>query len=524
MSFTYVGSINDNLICCICRATFIDPCTTRTCSHTFCRECITTALSVSPTCPVDRSPLTVEDLILADPVVRNLVNELLVECPNKAAGCRDTPQRQLLDAHLRGSCEYMKAEDTTEDVGSNVVSKETLEAHLDEGQPSAESSAVRCSLCQERVPRSSLSSHIPACQDTVVSCTHASNGCSWEGRRSDLSGTHIPSCPYESIKGFFAIHEQKVSSLKAENDVLKHKVEQLEGLVRVLTRESGILKEALGPWYRAGSSGSVPSSSFQSYNDQILRPNAGYATSTTPANARYPDQASPFDVEYPDQMDSLASYFPRLEEDEQYASPQTSTDYQLDRRIQPPVLYLPRSLHPQSAYHVPHSGPSSSHQPQPPSHPSLLPLPTATITTSTSTSTPTLAPGPPPSAITPTSPIAPLNLSGNLFGALTSLHNSLTTLSSSVDSLARQHEVHIATEAMRNTEELRSLRTVLHGLRMQVHSIMMDRNAQMAGRPGGEGQASGPEINDPRDGPWIPPFPIPRFPHSSVSPGPVTKL
>ena len=35
---------------------------------------------------------------------------------------------------------------------------------------------------------------------------------------------------------------------------------------------------------------------------------------------------------------------------------------------------------------------------------------------------------------------------------------------------------------MRTAEELRSLRVVIHGLRMQVHSIMMDRNAQVGER------------------------------------------
>ena len=51
---------------------FVEPLTTRACSHTFCRECITTALYLSQHCPIDRSPLTLDDLIPADPLLRNV--------------------------------------------------------------------------------------------------------------------------------------------------------------------------------------------------------------------------------------------------------------------------------------------------------------------------------------------------------------------------------------------------------------------------------------------------------------------
>lgn len=50
----------------------MDPYTTRTCCHTFCCECIVTALSVSRQCPIDRSPLTTDDLSPADPLLRNV--------------------------------------------------------------------------------------------------------------------------------------------------------------------------------------------------------------------------------------------------------------------------------------------------------------------------------------------------------------------------------------------------------------------------------------------------------------------
>jgi hypothetical protein len=54
---------------------FVEPTTTRTCSHTFCRECIVRAVELAPQCPVDRSPLTLDDLLPANPIVRSVSND-----------------------------------------------------------------------------------------------------------------------------------------------------------------------------------------------------------------------------------------------------------------------------------------------------------------------------------------------------------------------------------------------------------------------------------------------------------------
>ncbi|KAK7692985.1 hypothetical protein QCA50_004626 [Cerrena zonata] len=205
-------------------------------------------------------------------------------------------------------------------------------------------------------------------------------------------------------------------------------------------------------------------------------------------------------------MASLASYFPTLEGD---SGPSTA-----------PTVDTHSSQLPATTSYANRSTPFAHTSPsyQQASHPPLLPLPNPTISTSIP-NVPVVS-----SSLTPSSPIAPLNLSGNLFATLTSLHNSVITLSSSVDSLARQHDVHISTEAMRNNEELRSLRSVLHGLRMQVHSILMERNAQITGRPGGQGM-EGQGIAAIDGSPWLPSFGIPRFPHLGVPPpAPVTKL
>jgi hypothetical protein len=84
-------------------------------------------------------------------------------------------------------------------------------------------------------------------------------------------------------------------------------------------------------------------------------------------------------------------------------------------------------------------------------------------------------PGAIPSSSSSVSPshvpaVAPLNISTTLHRTLLTLRESIVTLSNAVDSLARRQDVAMATEAMRMNEEIRSLRGVIHGLRMQVGS------------------------------------------------------
>jgi hypothetical protein len=118
---------------------FIDPTTTRTCFHTFCRDCIIRAIAHVPQCPVDRSPLGVDDLTPANPIVRavsphtppcdrplireflvrQLVDELVVECPYRSSGCTITCQRQLLTTHLKDACPYTRTSDSGHDSDQN---------------------------------------------------------------------------------------------------------------------------------------------------------------------------------------------------------------------------------------------------------------------------------------------------------------------------------------------------------------------------------------------------------------------
>ena len=76
-------------------------------------------------------------------------------------------------------------------------------------------------------------------------------------------------------------------------------------------------------------------------------------------------------------------------------------------------------------------------------------------------------------------PVAPINLSATLEGSLGSLRDSVVTLSASVDSLARRHDIELRNESLRTNEEISRLNYSTNGLRMQVSVVHASINLVM---------------------------------------------
>ncbi|KAH8108037.1 hypothetical protein BXZ70DRAFT_31609 [Cristinia sonorae] len=545
MSYSYVGALNQNLVCCICRAPFVNPYTTRTCSHTFCRECIFAALQITPQCPIDRSHLTMENLSPADPLLRNLVDELLVECPNHSAGCTETPQRQLVGAHLRDKCLYSKIPCPEGNSDRSVMRKDAAEHCHDstsgspqrgteESQEGSESQnctglSTTCSACLATISDGSFAAHSEICPDIVISCTHASHGCPWTGRRIAMQSTHLPTCPYESIKGFFAIHDNKTAALEQENVQLRHQISVMQGMVNIMQRELDAVKRVLGPWY--GPDPTLTSTAMSSsYLTSGFEPHSETTVHTDISDADGGLSRTNADL-------SLAAYFPRPEENHTHIPSGDAAGNQPQHHRSPSSISTSPST--SSSFSNPRSRPQLNPLLSP-SQPSQLPPPPSHL---------------PHTPIASSSTVAPLNISTTLYGTLSSLHTSVVSLASALDSLGRHQDVALTTEAMRMGEEIRSLRAVVSGLRMQVHAIMVDRNSQVvqvrdtsSSQPGpvsasnlpqhpsspynhshnGSGPFPGMGVAMGEAGPW-PYFglPLPRFSGSQTMntlPGPVTKL
>jgi hypothetical protein len=58
----------------------------------------------------------------------------------------------------------------------------------------------------------------------------------------------------------------------------------------------------------------------------------------------------------------------------------------------------------------------------------------------------------------------------------------LVSLAASLDMAERRQEVVVTTESLRMHEEVGSMRAIVHGLRMQVSALVMERNVAMMGR------------------------------------------
>ncbi|KAI0293365.1 hypothetical protein B0F90DRAFT_1643080 [Multifurca ochricompacta] len=229
-SYVYVDTPNSNLVCCICRMPFVEPTTSRTCAHSFCRDCIGPALQASPQCPIDRSPLSPQDMTPSNPIVRHMVDELIVECLNRPAGCDFTCQRQLLAAHLKDDCLFAEEQCPDPECSNKALRKDIL-----------------------------ATSHAEICPTAIVACEHASHGCGWTGTRLALKKTHVTHCPYAALQGFFGISDARAAGLETENARLRARFNAAEGMLAVMRHELQAIKGALGPWYRPDTvAGSPP--------------------------------------------------------------------------------------------------------------------------------------------------------------------------------------------------------------------------------------------------------------------------
>ena len=316
--------------------------------------------------------------------------------------------------------------------------------------------------------------HNTTCPNRVVSCTQAENGCEWTGPRNLLESAHLSDCPYNAIKGFFAINDTKMANLREENSSLKLRLANAENSVQLLKRDIERARKALGPWWRltdAPSNSLRPARPPEPPIDPVLLSGSISYSSQPPRDQntqaqrwRAPNPLSPilsFSADSPtssraDETSArnspespysdptfLASYFPVSE------SGTAST-----------VTSLP-PFHPTSTSTNPHFDPVSRHMYpySPPSH-SFVPSSLRFAEFSSSVQrTPTQS-----------MPVAPVDLNSSLEGALSSLRNSIVSLSLSLDQLSRRQDIALTTENLRMNEEVGALRAIVHGLRMQVCS------------------------------------------------------
>ena len=299
---------------------------------------------------------------------------------------------------------------------------------------------MTCPHCDLVLPLGDISNHASACPDLVIPCVQAVHGCPWTGPRHALSSSHLHQCPYEAIKRFFALNTSRISALETENGSLRWRVEELENVLRRTTQDLQTVKLALGPWFRPD--GCHPPLRPSPPSEPAPRAYARRRLSNALNSAMFG-------------FSSEGSVDPAITDPDPQLPPSVTTPLPVDTFAQ---FFQPPEIHPS----------------QPP-HPSEILLATGQMADGTYPRT------------APNSQVAPLNLNTSLEGSLISLRSSVVTLAAALDSENRRHDIALTTETLRVNEEVMALRAIVHGLRMQVHQIMMDRNSQVTGREDEEG-------------------------------------
>ncbi|CAD8205140.1 unnamed protein product [Paramecium octaurelia] len=95
-------SINQHLMCAICKELVIDPRECGRCKTLFCSICINTQLEQNQTCQKCSQNIQLND---PHPIIRNLISEIQIKCTNE--GCSQQMQISKLDSHLK-QCEQEK--------------------------------------------------------------------------------------------------------------------------------------------------------------------------------------------------------------------------------------------------------------------------------------------------------------------------------------------------------------------------------------------------------------------------------
>lgn len=361
---------------------------------------------------------------------------MVVECPQRPAGCTYTCQRLLLPAHINDSCEYVEVACSHKGCGKQVLRRDfTCHRHNDESEdeePTVSGHGLEASLL---LGPTDTTNHTDSA--SLTSQAH---------REQEATGSTSPSSTSNSV--------QSEDPLRVENALLKHRISALEGVVNILRHEMQAVKHALGPWYSeddASFNSVAPGSGISSDGEYG---HSGDSQFTSPSGSARPEPSSqspiqpsrlshsraPSATEVTETID-LASYFPPAEDEDVY-----SPDF-LRSATQYPAAGHPHR--PQVHLAGPNVAAPAAYIPPTPYNVTSRPVPPYT--------SPGLAPN---LALA----VPPLDPSQPLPATLADLHGMLVSLAGALGALGSAR----AQDALHTNEELRSVRAGMHGLRMQV--------------------------------------------------------
>ncbi|WVR00288.1 hypothetical protein IAU59_007431 [Kwoniella sp. CBS 9459] len=240
ITYEYTEAIDPNLACAICYSALVDPVTTISCKHTFCRDCIVTAIGVNSKCPIDRSDLTLGSLRDTEQLVKLMLDELKVRCV--ADDCGQVMQRGLLLSHIR-SCPKTVITCGDADCGFSMArhrlphhrAYECFQRNMECAKcgnmlvfkdrkvnmkpDCCQEEAESCGSCGQTLG-TNRSTHQWTCPSVRVPCPHLNRGCAAIVSRSSLQ-QHLDQCPFENLATFFEINDARFKAVEERNELLQ---------------------------------------------------------------------------------------------------------------------------------------------------------------------------------------------------------------------------------------------------------------------------------------------------------------
>ncbi|WWC64460.1 uncharacterized protein I303_107070 [Kwoniella dejecticola CBS 10117] len=470
--YDYVEPIDPNLTCAICQSALVDPVTTTSCKHTFCRDCITKAIAVNPQCPIDRSALSVSSLRDTEQLVKLMLDELKVRCA--AEECGAVMERGLLLSHLRscpktvvtcqdGDCglsmsrhrlphhrayECFQRNMECKKCGTMLVFKDRKAQKSSECCQSS-SAEGKCELCEEIIGHDSLH-HRWTCPRVRVACPHVTRGCPAIIPRSELQN-HLKTCSFEALSAFFEQNDARFRLLEQKNETLQAEVDLLKTELRSSNSGNGRPPQLWGSRVRP-----------HSFIPEDLSPTA--------PTAHWLDLAPP-------QIDVLSEESPSPPTPTVPVNPSGQT-LNNDSETTPRLTIPPaQNRHGQTA-----SSPTSpvSPRPSPQTHSaSAYPGVTARAAADLAHQRSMVAPsfGSHQSYADWTFNRLSSHNMPNIEDAIMALRDSVLQLAGGIDTMERRNEVRTMTESLRVLEEVGSLRAIVTTMRMQVMMAQHSRAA-----------------------------------------------
>jgi len=247
-ALTYVDTVNENLICPICRVALVDPVDTE-CEHTFCKECITQALEHNDVCPIDRSPFPrPATMTRSHKIVLNQLDSLLVECTCCAAHIPRSMLKHHLDRYCKESLVRCPDEGCLQQVKRKFAEQGCLhtdiacpdcgETHQEvvmsnHRETSCQERQKECQHCGAEILRCKQLQHEEECPDFIIPCMWAEYGCDYECKRGDLQ-FHRGDCNFRLIGPMADTLRKEIQTLRSDVRYLTDKEQLQERRIKFL--------------------------------------------------------------------------------------------------------------------------------------------------------------------------------------------------------------------------------------------------------------------------------------------------